>query len=57
MPISFALAKDWQKRNIFDSVVEVIADFDPDDIFDENALEKWALDNGFMYVKDCPEAE
>ncbi len=58
MPISntFTFANKTQREEVFNAVVEVVSEmFDPDEIFSEDVLYRWAMTNGYMLVSDCAE--
>lgn len=37
-----------QKDDLCETVLEIVANFSPEDVFGEDILKEWALDNGFV---------
>ena len=40
--------KDRDKIGMAEAIIDVITDYDPDEIFSFDRLKEWALDNGFV---------
>ncbi len=44
-----------EKDYIVEAVMEAVSDCEPEDVLPQEALEAWALDNGFVKGEDKPE--